>query len=57
MAQGPPYLSAGVAQKQGAEYLFAKVAGRGDDLDTLRQTLGARFDRKRRTEEEPEPST
>jgi hypothetical protein len=43
--------------KQGSAYLFAKVVGRGDGLHTLRQALGARFDRKRRTEEEPEPST
>jgi hypothetical protein len=33
------------------------VASKGDGLEALRQALGARFDRKRRTEEEPEPST
>ena len=38
-------------------YAFLKVAGKGDGLEALRQTLGARFDRKRCTEEEPEPST
>ncbi len=37
-------------------YAFLKVAGKGDGLEALRQTLGARFDRKRRTEEETVPS-
>jgi hypothetical protein len=34
-------------------YAHLKVAGKGDGLDTLRQALGARFDRKRRPETEP----
>jgi hypothetical protein len=34
-------------------YAHLKVAGKGDGLDTLRQALGARFDRKRRQETEP----
>lgn len=34
-------------------YAHLKVAGRGDGLDTLKEALGARFDRKRRPETEP----
>ena len=34
-------------------YALLKVAGRGEGLDALRQSLGARFDRKRRREPEP----
>ncbi len=34
-------------------YAHLKVAGRGDGLDTLKDALGARFDRKRRQEPEP----
>ena len=34
-------------------YTLLKVAGRGEGLDALRQSLGARFDRKRRREPEP----
>lgn len=37
-------------------YAHLKVAGRGDGLDTLREALGNRFDRKRRQEPEPEPA-
>lgn len=31
-------------------YAHLKVAGKGDGLDTLRQALGTRFDRRRRTD-------
>ena len=34
-------------------YAHLKVAGRGDGLDTLKEALGARFNRKRRQEPEP----
>jgi hypothetical protein len=34
-------------------YAHLKVAGQGDGLDTLKDALGARFDRKRRAEPEP----
>lgn len=34
-------------------YAHLKVAGRGDGLDTLKEALGARFNRKRRQEAEP----
>ena len=34
-------------------YAHLKVAGRGDGLDTLKEALGARFNRKRRVETEP----
>lgn len=34
-------------------YAHLKVAGRGDGLDTLKDALGARFNRKRRQEPEP----
>ena len=34
-------------------YALLKVAGRGEGLDALRQSLGARCDRKRRREPEP----
>jgi hypothetical protein len=34
-------------------YAHLKVAGKGDGLDTLRQALGTRFDRRRRQEPEP----
>jgi hypothetical protein len=34
-------------------YAHLKVAGKGDGLDTLKDALGARFDRKRRQEPEP----
>ena len=34
-------------------YALLKVAGRGEGLDALRPSLGARFDRKRRREPEP----
>ena len=34
-------------------YALLTVAGRGEGLDALRQSLGARFDRKRRREPEP----
>ena len=34
-------------------YALLKVAGRGEGLDALRQSLGARFDRKRRREPGP----
>ena len=34
-------------------YAHLKVAGEGAGLDTLRDALGARFDRKRRQEPEP----
>jgi hypothetical protein len=34
-------------------YAHLKVAGQGDGLDTLKDALGARFDRKRRQEREP----
>lgn len=33
-------------------YALLKVAGRGEGLDALRQSLGARFDRRRRQEPE-----
>ncbi|WP_296282816.1 hypothetical protein [Pseudoxanthomonas sp.] len=33
-------------------YAHLKVAGRGDGLDTLKEALGARFNRKRRQEPE-----
>ena len=33
-------------------YALLKVAGRGEGLDALRQSLGARFDRRRRHEPE-----
>ena len=34
-------------------YAHLKVAGRGDGLDTLKEALGARFNRKRKQEPEP----
>jgi len=34
-------------------YAHLKVAGQGDGLDTLKEALGARFNRKRRQEPEP----
>jgi len=34
-------------------YAHLKVAGQADGLDTLRQALGARFDRRRRQEAQP----
>ena len=34
-------------------YAHLKVAGEGDGLDTLKEALGARFNRKRRQEPEP----
>jgi hypothetical protein len=34
-------------------YAHLKVAGAGEGLDTLKEALGARFDRKRRQEPEP----
>ncbi len=34
-------------------YAHLKVAGQGDGLDTLKNALGARFDRKRRQEPAP----
>ena len=40
-----------VASLEGCALL--KVAGRGEGLDALRQSLGVRFDRKRRREPEP----
>jgi hypothetical protein len=37
-------------------YAHLKVAGQADGLDTLRQALGARFDRRRRTADEAAPA-
>jgi len=37
-------------------YAHLKVAGKGDGLDALRQTLGARFDRSRKGEPELPPA-
>lgn len=37
-------------------YAHLKVAGKGEGLDTLRQALGTRFDRRRRTDTADTPA-